>query len=157
MRRRGCDGIGGFCVIATDASFPAMPFSRGPRVSRGSSDRALPAAFSLLRSEFNDFLFAPVGNDDDHRTLSVLSALTRAGLDPWQQAARLERLPRGEAIETLASMLATLPGRACSVAETRAAAERLIALLPQRPSAKARLFVAMSRHVRGALVLLLRR
>jgi len=42
---------------------------------------ALPAAFSLLNSEFNDFLFAPVGNDEDHRPLSVLSALTRAGLD----------------------------------------------------------------------------
>ena len=120
-------------------------------------DAALPAAFSLLKSEFNDFLFAPVGNDEDHRTLSVLSALTRAGLDPWQQAARLKRLPRSEAIETLASMLAALPGRACSVAETRDAAGRLIALLPRRPSVKTRLAGAMRRHVRGAVALLLRR
>lgn len=120
-------------------------------------DAALPAAFSLLKSEFNDFLFAPVGNDEDHRTLSVLSALTRAGLDPWQQAARLRRLPRSAAIETLASMLATLPGRACSVAETRDAAGRLIALLPRRVSTKTRLAGAMRRHVRGAFALLLRR
>jgi len=120
-------------------------------------DAALPAAFSLLKSEFNDFLFAPVGNDEDHRTLSVLSALTHAGLDPWQQAAHLGRLPRSEAIETLASMLAAVPGRACSVAETLDAAGRLIALLPRRPSAKARLAGAMRRHVRGAVALLLHR
>ena len=75
-------------------------------------DAALPSAFSLLNSEFNDFLFAPVGNDEDHRTLSVLSALTSAGLDPWQQAARLRLSPRGAAIEALASTLAALPDRA---------------------------------------------
>ncbi len=119
-------------------------------------DAALPAAFSLLKSEFNDFLFAPVGNDEDHRTLSVLSALTHAGLDPWQQAERLQRLPRSAAIEALATMLAAVPGRTCSVAETRDAAGRLIALLPPRPSARTRLTGAM-RQARGTLALILRR
>jgi hypothetical protein len=119
-------------------------------------DGALPPAFSLLKSEFNDFLFAPVGNDDDHRTMSVLSALTGAGFDPWQQAAKLGRLPRSAAIETLAAMLAALPGRACSVAETRDAASRLIALLPRQPSTKTR-FTGAMRRARGALALILRR
>lgn len=119
-------------------------------------DAPLPPAFSLLRSEFNDFLFAPVGNDEDHRTLSVLSALTQAGLDPWQQAAALWRLPRGAAVDTLSSMLAALPGRTCSVAETREAASRLIALLPQRPSAKTRLIGAM-RYACDAFALIRRR
>ena len=119
-------------------------------------DAALPPAFSLLRSEFNDFLFAPVGNDEDHRTLSVLSALTDAGLDPWQQAAALWRMPRAKAIETLSSTLAALPGRTRSVAETREAASRLIALLPRRPSAKTRLAGAM-RYACGVLALLRRR
>jgi hypothetical protein len=119
-------------------------------------DAVLPLAFSLLNSEFNNFLFAPVGNDEDHRTLSVLSALTGAGLDPWQQAARLRSLPRGAAIEALASVLAALPDRACSVAETRDAAYRLIALLPPQPSTKTRLGRAM-RSVLGAVALFLRR
>jgi hypothetical protein len=119
-------------------------------------DGALPAAFSLLRSEFNDFLFAPVGNDADHRTMSVLSALTGAGFDPWQQAARLSRLPHGAAIDALATMLAAVPGRACSAAETRDAASRLIALLPQPPSTTTRLTGAI-RRARGALALILRR
>jgi hypothetical protein len=118
-------------------------------------DGVLPPAFSLLNSEFNDFLFAPVGNDEDHRTLSVLSALTDAGFDPWQQAARLSRLPRGVAIETLATMLKALPGRTCSLTETRDAASRLVALLP-RPASGNRLARAM-RPVRGALALLRRR
>ncbi|HEX4193333.1 MAG TPA: hypothetical protein VHY80_09555 [Stellaceae bacterium] len=118
-------------------------------------DAVLPQAFSLLNSEFNDFLFAPVGDDEDHRTLSVLSALTGAGLDPWQQAARLSRLPRSAAIETLAATLTALPGRNCSVAATRDAASRLIALLPRQPS-RNRLARAM-RPVHGALALLRRR
>jgi len=122
----------------------------------GRRKGALPATFCLLESAFNDFLFAPIGNDEDHRTLSVLSALTRAGLDPWQQAARLGRLPRAAAIETLMSILAGLPGRTCSVAETRDVASRLVALLPSRPSVRTRLTSAM-RHTRGAFALLVRR
>jgi hypothetical protein len=119
-------------------------------------DAVLPSAFNLLNSEFNDFLFAPVGNDEDHRTLSVLSALTGAGLDPWQQAERLRLLPRSVAIEALASTLAALPGRACSAAETREAASRLVALLPPPSSATTRLGRVV-RSVRGALAPFLRR
>jgi hypothetical protein len=122
----------------------------------GRRKRALPARFYLLESEFNDFLFAPIGNDEDHRTLSVLSALTRAGLDPWQQAAGLGRLPRAAAVETLMSILAGLPGRTRSVADTRDTASRLVALLPSRASAKTRLTSAL-RRTRGAFALLVRR
>lgn len=118
-------------------------------------DAVLPPAFSLLNSEFNDFLFAPVGNDEDHRTLSVLSALTGAGLDPWQQAARLSQLPRSVAIETLAATLTALPERTCSAAVTREAASRLVALLPRRAPTKR--FARAMRPVRRALALLRRR
>jgi hypothetical protein len=68
----------------------------------------------------------------------------------------LRMLPRGAAIEALASTLAALPGRACSLAETQDAAHRLIALLPPPPSTKTRLGRPM-RFVRGALALFLRR
>jgi hypothetical protein len=50
---------------------------------------ALPARFSLLHSDLNDFLFAPVGEEQNGVTLSVVSALTRLGVDPWEEAARL--------------------------------------------------------------------
>lgn len=108
-------------------------------------DAALPAAFSLLKSEFNDFLFAPVGGDEDHRVLSVLSAFSRAGIDPWRKAAELQELPRERAMQDLAAILATLPDRPCSATEARFAAHRLIALLPRRLSLKARVAAASRR------------
>jgi hypothetical protein len=117
---------------------------------------ALPPAFSLLKSEFNDFLFAPVGEEDDHRTLTVLSALSCEGIDPWQQAARLRQLPREAATRNLASILAALTDRPCSETEARLAADRLIALLPRRASRRAR-FVTVARRMRRAVARLVSR
>jgi hypothetical protein len=41
---------------------------------------------SRLGSEFDDFLFAPIGEDRNGMLLSVLSALARLDIDPWQEA-----------------------------------------------------------------------
>jgi hypothetical protein len=117
---------------------------------------ALPPAFSLLKSEFNDFLFAPIGDEDDHRALTLLSALSREGIDPWQQAAKLKRLPRELATRNLASILAALPDRARSATEARLAADRLMALLPRRRSRKLGV-AATLRRVERALALLFSR
>lgn len=48
---------------------------------------------SVLGSEFDDFLFAPIGEDKNDMPLSMLSALARLDIDPWQEAAELSRLP----------------------------------------------------------------
>jgi hypothetical protein len=40
-------------------------------------------------SDFDAFLFAPVGEERNGMLLSVLSALARLDVDPWQEAARL--------------------------------------------------------------------
>jgi hypothetical protein len=99
----------------------------------------------LLQSEYNDFLFAPLGDqDDDHRAVTVLSALTREGIDPWEQAAKLRQLPRELAARNLASILSALPGWTRPESEAQRAADRLIALLPGRPSLKLRLARAAS-------------
>jgi hypothetical protein len=45
-------------------------------VARGSR-------FSLSHAEFNEFLFASVGVETNGIPLTVLSAFTRLGLDPW--------------------------------------------------------------------------
>jgi hypothetical protein len=55
---------------------------------------ALPVPFSLLHSDLNDFLFASIGEEQNGVTLSVVSALTRLGVDPWEEAARLTPCPR---------------------------------------------------------------
>ncbi|HEY3917348.1 MAG TPA: hypothetical protein VGL83_06130 [Stellaceae bacterium] len=96
----------------------------------------------MLQSEFNDFLFAPVGDQSDPQTPTVLSAFSREGIDPWQQAAKLRQLPKELAARNLASILAALPDRPRSVSEAQLAADRLIALLPGRPSLKLRLALA---------------
>jgi hypothetical protein len=85
-----------------------------------------------LGSEFDDFLFAPVGGDVNGMTVSVLSALARLDVDPWQEAANLARLPGATAIERLTSLLMVLPGGISANPDPRTIAARLIALLPRR-------------------------
>jgi hypothetical protein len=63
-----------------------------------------------LTSAFNDFLFAAVAEGSNGLPLSVLSALARLGLDPWQEAATLAGLPQEEAIQRLTNLIAALPG-----------------------------------------------
>ena len=83
-------------------------------------------------SEFDAFLFAPVGDDGNGMLLSVLSALARLDVDPWQEAANLAQLPRSTATERLTSLIAALPGRPASQPDPEAIAARLVALLPGR-------------------------
>ena len=52
-------------------------------------------SISVLGSEFDDFLFAPIGDDRNDMPLSVLSALARLDVDPWEEAAELARWPGG--------------------------------------------------------------
>jgi hypothetical protein len=85
-----------------------------------------------LGSEFDAFLFAPVGDDKNGMPLSVLSALARLDVDPWQEAADLARLPGSTAIERLTSLIEALPGRPTSPPALETIAARLIALLPGR-------------------------
>jgi hypothetical protein len=84
----------------------------------------------LPGSEFNDFLFAPIGEDRDGMLVSVLSGLARSDVDPWQEAARLAELPEETATQRLASLIGALPDRVASYPESRTIAARLVALLP---------------------------
>lgn len=95
---------------------------------------ALPAKFSLLHSELDDFLFAQMGEEESGAPLSVLSALTRLGIDPWAEGARLSDLPRDVAARRLVPMIAMFPKKKRGSPEVLALAEWLVALLPQ-PSA----------------------
>lgn len=98
---------------------------------------ALPAQFSLLDSEFNEFLFATVGEERAGMPLSVVSAFTRLGLDPWVEAERLSDLPRDFAITALSGLIARLPVGLWETSETPGIAARLIDFLPERGSGAA--------------------
>src|SRR5260370_32715211 len=92
------------------------------------------ATSSFGRAEFNAFLFASLGEDKSGVELTVLSALTRLGFDPWQEAARLSELPRETATRTLAAAFALLPEGNWQLSSVGALAARLVDCLP-RPGA----------------------
>jgi hypothetical protein len=91
--------------------------------------------YSLGRSAYNDFLHAPLGHDAAGTELTVLSALTRLGVDPWAEAARLADLSRPAAAQALAAAIARLPGVGLggtwTESEAAAVAFRLVGTLPK--------------------------
>jgi hypothetical protein len=88
---------------------------------------------SQLGSEFNAFLFAPIGEGRNGMLLSVLSVLARQDIDPWREAAELAGLPRENAIRRLSSLIAAIPDELPASHDAPTVATRLVALLPRSP------------------------
>jgi hypothetical protein len=103
---------------------PAIAMTRSASVARPGS-------------EFDNFLFAPIGDERNGMLLSVLSALARLEVDPWLEAASLTRMPREKATARMASLIAALPDRPSAQPDTATVAARLIALLPRGRDASA--------------------
>ena len=91
----------------------------------------------LLRPDLDKFLFAAVGEEIDGIPLSTISALIRLGLDPWQEAGRLSSVPRREAVEQVARLIAEIPGIFRPLGEAREIADRLVGLLPKHDDSRA--------------------
>ena len=89
-------------------------------------------AYALQHSDLNGFLFADVGVEASGMALSVLSALARLGMDPWQEAGRLATLPRSAAVDGLARIIADMPASHWSLPDATSIAARLVTLLPSR-------------------------
>lgn len=98
---------------------------------------AMSSRFSLIHSEFNEFLFAAVGEEKNGSELTVLSALARLGVDPWGEAARLADLPKEAAARALGAIIAALPEGDWKVSDARTIAARLVDRLPRRGGAAA--------------------
>lgn len=90
----------------------------------------LPSA-SIPSSRYNDFLFAPICEDANGTRLSVLSALARMDVDPWEEAAKLAAMPKAITQSALISTLELLSGRSWKTPEAEVVAARLIQLLPE--------------------------
>ena len=88
------------------------------------------ASVSFFKPEFDNFLHASITVDRNGMPLSVLSALARLNLHPWQEAAELSDLPKRNATQRLSSLISRLPGRVWTQADSGAIAVRLIELLP---------------------------
>jgi len=88
------------------------------------------AMLSSRGSEFDAFLFAPIGEEKNGMLLSVLSALARLGLDPWREAAELARMSNQVALQRLTSLIEALPEAPSTRPAPSAISARLVALLP---------------------------
>jgi hypothetical protein len=91
---------------------------------------------AMLRKDFDEFLFAPVGNDSDGTPVTLLTVLARLDVDPWEEAADLSHLSREPAMQRLASRLEAMPNGPVSAADTVNIATRLITLLHRAPARK---------------------
>jgi hypothetical protein len=88
---------------------------------------------SLLmpKTSFDSFLFARVSEEANGMQLSVISALARMNVDPWEEASKLAAMPKAAAENAVASILDMIRGRSSNHSENTATAARLVLLLPQ--------------------------
>lgn len=89
-----------------------------------------PDHVALQNSDLNPFLYADVGTELNGSTLTMLSVLARLGKDPWVEAARCAKLPKAAAVESLITIIDGIPLSPRTASVTRAAAARLVTLLP---------------------------
>jgi len=83
-----------------------------------------------LGREFDQFLYASVGDDNNGMPLTVLSALARMDVDPWEEASKLTQLPQESAVTQFASLLGALRNAPVAGLDPARIAPPLIALLP---------------------------
>lgn len=88
--------------------------------------------YSLGHSEYNAFLFAAVGEEKIGMPLTVMTALTRLGLDPWLEAARLSDLSREMAVRAVTTIIARLPEGDWKASDLESIATRLVNWLPAK-------------------------
>ncbi|MCF8485526.1 MAG: hypothetical protein K9G71_09935 [Rhodobacteraceae bacterium] len=96
-------------------------------MARSLSDLGQDPAFEL-------FLGALVGTDVPGANVSVMSMLSRLGLDPWDEATDLARMPKAPAQQRLNSLMeqfSDVPSLAAGYGEVTG---RLVALLPVKPA-----------------------
>lgn len=82
-------------------------------------------------NNFDRFLYASVGEDRNGYVVTVLSALARLGLDPWQEASELGALSRDVAHNRLSSLLSGFGDVPALLLEHGSKARELAHLLPQ--------------------------
>ncbi|MEM7530378.1 MAG: hypothetical protein AAF416_22515 [Pseudomonadota bacterium] len=80
------------------------------------------------------FLYAFVGDDRNGASVTVLSALARLNLEPWQEAARLSASGQVAATARLVQLLSRFHDVPALARTREAVANELVFLLPDRPA-----------------------
>jgi hypothetical protein len=105
------------------------------RVSTRESpaDMAHAALAPLIGPQFDKFLYAPIRADRNGTPLTVLSALARSNVDPWQEAVSLGLMHRDAAAARLTALIGALPGEQNGEVSASSIAH-LVTLLPKATS-----------------------
>jgi hypothetical protein len=88
-------------------------------------------------SQFDDFLYAPIIEEGNGTLLTVLSALARVNLNPWDEAARLALLPCEIATTAMAKLIVALPNGLAQGLDAGALARQLVSRLPRYDAPRA--------------------
>src|ERR1039458_10694305 len=99
-------------------------------VTKGGSVVHNRPSVSNLTPQYDHFLFAQICEEANGMRLSVLSALARMNVDPWEEATRLAAMPKAVAEKTLLSILDLVSGKSWKSPEAAAIVARLGRLLP---------------------------
>jgi hypothetical protein len=99
---------------------------------------------------FDRFLHASLGDDNNGMPLTVLSALARLDSDPWDEASRLMQLQQAIAVTQLALQLGTLRDSLVAGHDPASIAAPLIALLPRSGNKVPLLLKAFTRRASTA-------
>lgn len=102
--------------------------------------------YAPLRPDLDKFLQATVGEEHDGVPLTMISALARLDLDPWDEAGRLSSLAKPEAGEQLARTIVRLAGTRWPTPEARRIADDLIELLPTRAQTREAAAGSFAKH-----------
>ncbi len=82
-------------------------------------------------ADFDSFLFAEVGEDRNGATVTVISALARLGIEPWNEARELAGLGQEEAKARLTAHFETITDIPALALASASRAARLVPLLPK--------------------------
>jgi len=89
-------------------------------------------------SIYEEFLFTEIGEQENGMPVSMVSALTRLGLDPWDEARRLASLPTTGAVAAIGDLIKRTSGFIARASALPSLTGRLAALLTQPTPAAAR-------------------
>jgi hypothetical protein len=93
------------------------------------------ASANSYHVKFDAFLYAVILEEQSGVSLTVLSLLARHDLDPWEEAAKYARSPRGEAVTSLSDLLAGVIPYSFMDERVCTEALRLLSMLPPPDSA----------------------
>jgi len=82
--------------------------------------------------QYEAFLYAPIGEDHQGLSVTVLSMLARLGVDPWTEAADLSELPRRAAQQRLEALIGKFHDVSTQVSDRGRIALKLLAYLPKQ-------------------------